>query len=105
MEKFKISAGTITRAILTFLAFFNVVLEMTGHSIIPVDSEGVSTFISLAFMGATTIVSWWKNNSVTQSAIMADGFMKSIKSGNLSPDTAKEIVNQVTPLNKSDWEV
>jgi SPP1 family holin len=63
-----INAGTVTRFVLLALALVNSGLEMSGHGVIPVDEEGVSTFISLAFLGGTSLWSYWKNNDVTRKA-------------------------------------
>lgn len=93
--KLNISVGTITRTILTFLAFVNAGLEMTGHSVIPVDSEAISTFISYSFMGAMTLVSWWKNNSFTQNAIKADKVKKGLTTGEISYKAVTDLVKQV----------
>ncbi|OLF86326.1 phage holin [Bacillus paralicheniformis] len=63
-----ISAGTVARFVLLALALANQTLTMTGHSPIPVDEEGVQQFISLAFMGVTSLWAYWKNNDVTKKA-------------------------------------
>ncbi|AJO17630.1 phage holin [Bacillus paralicheniformis] len=39
-----------------------------GPNPIPVDEEGVQQFISLAFMGVTSLWAYWKNNDVTKKA-------------------------------------
>ncbi|MGM0904276.1 MAG: phage holin [Bacillota bacterium] len=63
-----ITAGTVARFILLLLALINSGLTMAGYSPIPVDEEGVQTFISLAFMGGTSLWAYWKNNDVTKKA-------------------------------------
>lgn len=93
--KLNVSAGTVTRTLLTFLAFINAGLEMTGHSIIPVDSEALSTFISYGFMGVMTLVSWWKNNSFTQNALKADKIKKGLTTGEVPYKTITDLVKKV----------
>ncbi|MCY8754844.1 phage holin [Bacillus haynesii] len=63
-----ISAGTVSRFVILALALVNQTLTMTGHSPILVDEEGVQQFISLAFMGVTSLWAYWKNNDVTKKA-------------------------------------
>ncbi|MDF1507180.1 phage holin [Robertmurraya sp. DFI.2.37] len=63
-----ITAGTVSRFVLLALALVNSGLEMAGHSVIPVDEEGVSTFISLAFLGGASLWAYWKDNDVTEKA-------------------------------------
>lgn len=71
--------GTITRTILLALALINQVLETTGHSVIPVSDEMISQLITLAFTIFTSVWSWWKNNSFTYSAIIADKYLDELK--------------------------
>ncbi|WP_332606883.1 phage holin [Bacillus spizizenii] len=68
----KISAGTVARFVLLLVALVNSGLTMTGHSPIPVDETGVQEFISLAFMGATALLAYWKDNDVTKKARTKD---------------------------------
>lgn len=68
METKKISAGTVARFVLLATALVNSGLQMAGYNTIPVDEEGVQTFISMAFLGGTSLWSYWKNNDVTKKA-------------------------------------
>ncbi|MCY8493783.1 phage holin [Bacillus inaquosorum] len=68
MNSEKISAGTVARFVLLLVALVNSGLTMTGHSPIPVDEDGVQDFISLAFLGATSLWAYWKDNKVTKAA-------------------------------------
>ncbi|MBA9027501.1 phage holin [Peribacillus huizhouensis] len=63
-----ISAGTVTRFVLLALALINTALNMAGVQTIPVDEEGVATFINLAFLGGASLWAYWKNNDVTRKA-------------------------------------
>ncbi|MGE6630134.1 phage holin [Bacillus sp. NPDC077027] len=68
MEIQKISAGTITRLVLLLLALINSGLTAAGNSPIPVNEEGVQQFITLAFLGITSLWAYWKNNDITKKA-------------------------------------
>lgn len=68
MNTEKISAGTVARFVLLLVALVNSGLTMTGHSPIPVDEAGVQDFISLVFIGATSLWAYWKDNKVTKTA-------------------------------------
>lgn len=63
-----ISAGTVTRFILLVVALINSGFEMAGISFIPTDEEGVSTFVSLAFLGGASLWAYWKDNDITRKA-------------------------------------
>lgn len=75
----KVSVDTICRTVLLIIALINAGLEMTGHSIIPIDDETVTQIISLLFAVVASLVAWWKNNSFTNNAIIADAFLKELK--------------------------
>ena len=74
-SRMTISAGTIARTIILVLALINQLLTATGHSVINISDESISTLISTGFTIVTAIVAWWKNNSFTQSALKADQVM------------------------------
>lgn len=73
------TVGTITRTVILFLALFNQVLVMMGYSPIPIEDESLVEAISLIATIGTSLVAWWKNNSFTQKAVIADAYMKELK--------------------------
>lgn len=77
--KEQISVGTIIRTVCLILALVNLTLETFGKSIIPISDEQVSELITLIFTIVTSVTAFWKNNSFTQEAIIADGLMKDMK--------------------------
>ena len=77
--KEKISVGTVIRTVCLLLALVNLTLETFGKNIIPISDEQVSELITLIFTIVTSVTAFWKNNSFTQEAIIADGLMKDMK--------------------------
>lgn len=75
----KVSKATIIRTICLVIAIVNIILEMRGYSIIPIDNELVSEAVSIAFLIGSAVASWWKNNSFTKSAIEADKYLAVLK--------------------------
>jgi SPP1 family holin len=67
-ETRKISAGTVTRLVLLVIALINSGLQLAGYETIPVNEASIGEFISLAFLGATSLWAYWKNNDITKSA-------------------------------------
>ena len=61
------------------LALVNQVLTAMGHSIINVSDDDINTLISTGFTVVSAIIAWWKNNSFTHAAIMADEVLKNEK--------------------------
>lgn len=75
----KITAGTITRTVILVFALINQVLTAMGRSIIKVSDDDINTLISTGFTVVSAIIAWWKNNSFTHAAIMADEVLKNEK--------------------------
>ena len=80
--KEKITPGTIIRALCLILALTNLTLETMGKKIIPITDDQISTFVTLGATIVTALVGYWKNNSFTQEAIIADGIMHDLKKAN-----------------------
>lgn len=85
----KISVGTIIRTLCLILALTNLTLESFGKKIIPISDEQISELVTLIFTIVTSVIGFWKNNSFSQEAIIADGFMHDLKSNDLIEDGAE----------------
>lgn len=79
MKKEKITAGTIIRSLCLVLALVNLTLETMGKKVIPITDDQISELVTLVITIATSLVGFWKNNSFTQEAIIADGIMHELK--------------------------
>lgn len=79
--KTNVKLGTIIRTVCLVLALVNQGLTLAGHSILPITDEQVNELITLGATIVTSLWAWWKNNSFTQAAIVADEFMHDIKNG------------------------
>lgn len=79
--KEKISVGTIIRTLCLLLALVNLTLDSCGYKMLPISDEQISDLVTLIFTIVTSCVGFWKNNSFTQEAIIADGLMHDMKSG------------------------
>ncbi len=75
----KIKKETIIRTIITAIALLNSVLTMTGKNPLPFSEEEMYTGLSSLASVITVIWSWWKNNSFTHNAIVADSYLKDLK--------------------------
>ena len=80
MKKEKITAGTIIRALCLILALTNLTLETMDKRIIPITDDQISELVTLIITVITSLIGFWKNNSFTQEAIIADGIMHDLKS-------------------------
>lgn len=75
----RVKQDTIIRTVLLVLALVNQCLTFSGHSILPISDEEVTALISTVFTIVTSLMAWWKNNSFTQNAMMADEYLKELK--------------------------
>lgn len=74
-----ISTGTIIRTICLALALVNQLLSATGHAVLPIEDEQIEALITTGVTVVSAVIAWWKNNSFTKPAILADAYMKRIK--------------------------
>ena len=79
MEKYKIDSQVIARTIILAIALINQIFAIFGRQQIPVQEDTAYQIVSLIFTIVTTVLSWWKNNSFTPEAIIADAYMHDLK--------------------------
>ena len=79
--KNSISAGTIARTIILFLALLNQCLSMAGIQVIPIDDETINALVTTTWTVAAALAAWWKNNSFTMAARNGDAVMRAEQEG------------------------
>lgn len=79
MDELKISTGTIVRTICLVLALVNQILSVTGHSVLPIEDSQVEALVTTVITVVTSLVAWYKNNSITPEAQKADEYMHELK--------------------------
>lgn len=79
MSDLKISKETLIRTIVLVIALLNSVLTMCNVNPLPFSDEQVYEGVSAVISVVATIWAWWKNNSFTKEAIIADEYKKKIK--------------------------
>ena len=67
-----VTAGTIARTAVLLLALANQMLSAMGKSPLPIESTTVEQLVTAGITTVAALVAWWKNNSFTKEAIMAD---------------------------------
>ena len=75
----KITSGTIARTIMLLLALVNQVLSVLGYKLIPIEDEQINEAVTLAWTIGSALIAWWKNNSFTKKAILADEYLHDMK--------------------------
>lgn len=72
---------TIARAIVLAITLLNMVLTMLGKAPLNLDENTIYVTVSGLWTIAWTVWCYWKNNSFTQAAIIANDFMHELKAG------------------------
>lgn len=75
----KRTTETVIRTILLALALLNQLLSATGRGPLPIADDEVETLVSTGLTVAAALWSWWKNNSVTIEAQLADDYLDALR--------------------------
>lgn len=82
----KVSKATIIRTVILMVTLANMLLVTFGKDALPFDEASVTAYGETIYQGVSAVLAigaslwaWWKNNSFTQEAIMADEIMKNAK--------------------------
>ena len=75
----KISKGTIVRTVMLVIVLINMILQHFGFDLINVSEIQVLAFVELLIEIAVIVVAFWKNNSYSKNAILADTYLKELR--------------------------
>lgn len=79
MNNKKASNETIIRTIILVVALINQFLTLTGKNPLPFSDDVIYEVFTAVATVVASAVAWWKNNSFTKEAIMADEYMHDLK--------------------------
>ncbi|MCQ2471355.1 MAG: phage holin [Clostridia bacterium] len=71
-----VDKSTWIRTIVLFAALLNQALVMFGVTRNAIDENSLAHILSYIMTVASAVWSWWKNNSFTEKAQEADGYLK-----------------------------
>ncbi|HLW62206.1 MAG TPA: phage holin [Flavobacterium sp.] len=69
----------ITRLVVLVILLINQALTLFGWNPLPFSEEQIYEGVSSVILVVVAIWTWWKNNSVTEEAQMADNYLKQLK--------------------------
>lgn len=75
----KITKGTVVRTIMLSIVVINMILKSTGKQPIEIAESDVYSIIEMIVSIAIILLSWWKNNSFTKNAQLADEYLQGLK--------------------------
>jgi SPP1 family holin len=79
MSNTKVKVETIVRTIMLFVSLINQLLIGYGKEVLPITENQLYTIISTIVTVVIGVWAWWKNNSFTKPAILADEYLEKIK--------------------------
>jgi len=78
----KVSKETWIRTGILLITLINQILTAIGRNPLPFSEEEAYQGLSAVMTAAAGIWSWWKNNSFTSAAILADAYKDTLKGRN-----------------------
>lgn len=75
----KITKGTVVRTIMLLVVVINMALKNVGKQPIEVAESDVYSLIEMIVSVVIILLSWWKNNSFTKNAQLADEYLQELK--------------------------
>ena len=72
---------TIIRTIVLTIALVNQALAIFGKEAFPVTEDQVYQLVTLSITIGAAVWAWWKNNSFTRHAVLADEYFKELNEG------------------------
>lgn len=67
--------------VLLVLALVNQGLTLAGKPVLPISDEQLTTVLSYGFTILTSLWAYWKNNDITEKALMAGKYFEMLKEG------------------------
>lgn len=77
-----IKVETIVRTVVLIVALVNQVLAIAGKDTLPIYENDIVQIVTIIATLASSVWSWWKNNSFTKEAIRADEYKEQLKENN-----------------------
>lgn len=77
----QIKKDTIVRTVVLVIALLNQALAIFGKEAFPVTEDQVYQVITLAVTIGAAVWAWWKNNSFTRHALLADDYLNDLNEG------------------------
>lgn len=74
--------SVLVRTIALVIVLLNMILKAFGYDVIDIDEGSVLEFIEMVVSVATIVLCWWKNNSFTKNAQMADEYLEALRNFN-----------------------
>lgn len=76
-----IKKDTVIRTIVLFIALLNQILAVMGKEAFPITEDQVYQSVTLVITIIAAVWAWWRNNSFTRHACLADDYLAELNEG------------------------
>ena len=99
-----IKASTYVSAVVLIFTMVNYVLNIMGKPVININENEIAAWVT-AIVGVVGIIySWYKNQSITKPAQVADDVMQILKDGKITPAELEDFVAKYSEQDTDDEE-
>lgn len=75
----QVKTSTIIRTLCLILALINQILSALGKPLLPIEDSQIESVVTETALILAALWNWWKNNSFTKNAIVADEYLNELK--------------------------
>lgn len=93
-----IKPATIIRTLVLATGLINLALTMFGKTPLPFGDDDIAEFVAYLWAGGSAAWAWWKNNSITEHAILADEHKEALKASEILAREVIELPEELTEL-------
>lgn len=99
-----IKASTYVSAVVLIFTMVNYVLNIMGKPVININENEIAAWVTAIVGVAGIIYSWYKNQSITKPAQVADDVMQILKDGKITLAELEDFVAKYSEQNTDDEE-
>lgn len=100
----EIRPSTYASAVVLILTMTNYILAMLGKPLVSIDEGKIETVVAAVIGVGGIIYSWYKNQSITKPAQVADDIMQILKDGKVTIGELEDFIAKYSEQDEEDAE-
>lgn len=100
----EIRPSTYASAVILILTMTNYILAMLGKPLVSINEGEIETVVAAVIGVGGIIYSWYKNQSITKSAQVADDIMQILKDGKITIGELEDFIAKYSEQDEEDAE-
>lgn len=100
----EIRPSTYASAVVLILTMTNYILAMLGKPLVSIDEGKIETVVAAVIGVGGIIYSWYKNQSITKPAQVADDIMQILKDGKVTIEELEDFIAKYSEQDSEDTE-